>query len=247
MLQGPLYKVDDVIFENIDDQAIHNAAKNTHGAAGPSGMDSVGWKRLLCSKSFRSASVDLCGALASLARKLARKLVDPDSLDTFTACRLIPLDKNPGIRPIGIGEVLRRIIGKSITSLLKPEILSSTAPLQACAGLQGGVEAAIHALRNIYEDTDTHGILLVDADNAFNSLNRSAALHNTRIICPEFAVYLINTYRKPAKLFIPNSGGKFILSQEGTTQGDNCASGLYCLQYHAFDTNHVMYQQYPIY
>ena len=50
---------------------------------------------------------------------------------------------------------------------------------------------------------------------------------NTRIICPEFSVYIINTYRKPAKLYIPDSGGTYILSQEGTTQGDNCASGLY--------------------
>ena len=73
----------------------------------------------------------------------------------------------------------------------------------------------------------SHGILLVDAENAFNALNRSTALHNTRIVCPEFSIYLINTYRKAAKLYIPNSGGKFILSQEGSTQGDNCASGLY--------------------
>ena len=227
LLNGPIYQVDNVIFENIDAQAIYNAAKNTNGAAGPSGMDSDGWQRILCSKSFKSSSVELCEAVAQLAKKLATNLVDPSTLSEYTACRLIPLDKNPGVRPIGIGEVLRRVIGKAITTLLKPEILSTTAPLQACAGLQGGVEASIHALRSIFEDTDSHGILLVDADNAYNALNRSMALQNIRVSCPEFAVYLINTYRQPAKLFIPETGGTYILSREGTTQGDNCASGLY--------------------
>ena len=33
-----------------------------------------------------------------------------------------PLDKNPGLRPIGVVEVLRRIIGKSISSVLKEDI-----------------------------------------------------------------------------------------------------------------------------
>ena len=32
------------------------------------------------------------------------------NLVSYIACRLIPLDKQPGIRPIGIGEVLRRIL-----------------------------------------------------------------------------------------------------------------------------------------
>ena len=122
-----------------------------------------------------------------LARKLCTELVDPDPLAAYISCRLIPLDKNPGVRPIGIGEVLRRVIGKSVTTLLKPEILAATAPLQASAGLEGGVEAAIHALRTMYEDEDTHGILLIDADNAFNRLNRKVALHNTSVVCPHFS------------------------------------------------------------
>ena len=37
---------------------------------------------------------------------------DLNSIKSFTACRLIPLSKNPGLRPIGVGEVLRRIAGK---------------------------------------------------------------------------------------------------------------------------------------
>ena len=222
-----LEKVDNVIFENIDIEAIQKAAKNTNGSAGPSGLDSDGWQRILCSKSFKTCGAELCESVALLTRKLCTELVDPDPLASFISCRLIPLDKNPGVRPIGIGEVLRRIIGKSVTTLLKPEILAATAPLQASAGLEGGVEAAIHALRTMYEDEDTHGILLVDADNAFNRLNRRVALHNTSVMCPELYKYLVNTYRKAAKLYIPNSKGLFILSQEGTTQGDNCASAFY--------------------
>ena len=41
------------------------------------------------------------------------------------------------------------------------------------------------------------------------------------------SMYLINTYRKPAKLFI--SGGGTILSNEGTTQGDPFAMPWYSL------------------
>ena len=33
-------------------------------------------------------------------------LSDPESVEALMACRLIPLDKNPGLRPVGKGEVL---------------------------------------------------------------------------------------------------------------------------------------------
>ena len=63
-------------------------------------------------------------------------------------------------------------------------------------------------------------MIVVDAENAFNSLNRHASLLNTGVICPEFSKYLTNTYRQPSKLFV-NGTDKFILSKEGSTQGDN--------------------------
>ena len=70
-------------------------------------------------------------------------------------------------------------------------------------------------------------MLLVDASNALNSLNRAVALHNIRIVCPAVATFVINTYPASARLFV--TGGKELVSAEGTTQGDPLAMCLYAL------------------
>jgi hypothetical protein len=227
LLKGPAVVVEDVIFDNIDADLIEKTAKSISGAAGPSGADAEIWQRILCSKQFKKKPQQLCEAVANLARKLCCSVVNPTDIKAFTAGRLIPLEKRPsGVRPIGIGEVLRRIVGKAATTVLKSDLVDSTAPIQVCAGLHGGVEAAIHAIRRMYNDPNTQAILLVDAENAFNSLNRNAALHNLQYTCPEFFKYVLNTYRQPANLYVANSD-ELLLSQEGTTQGDTSAMGMY--------------------
>ena len=149
----------------------------------------------------------------------------PSLLEGYTSCRLIPLDKNPGIRPFGVGEVLRRIVGKTIAGFLKEEIKKAAGPVQVCAGHSEGSEAAIQAISEAFVEEGTDGILLIDASNAFNQMNRSVALHNIQITCKEMSLYIINTYRSPSRLFI--CGGGEALSQEGTTQGDPLAMAWY--------------------
>ena len=85
-------------------------------------------------------------------------------------------------------------------------------------------------MRQVFEKEETEAILLVDAENAFNNLNRKAALHNIKELCPPFYRYLNNTYGLPAKMIV-NDQEKIdiILSEEGSTQGDVTAMGMYAI------------------
>ena len=52
----------------------------------------------------------------------------------------------------------------------------------------------MHAMNRIFSEADAEGVLLVDATNAFNCLNRQSTLVNVQSLCPAFAKVLINTY-----------------------------------------------------
>ena len=55
---------------------------------------------------------------------------------TFVACKLIPLDKKPGVRPIGVGNVPRKIIAnlKAVLHVIGIDIQLAAGALQTCAG-----------------------------------------------------------------------------------------------------------------
>ena len=139
---------------------------------------------------------------------------------------MIALNKNPGVRPIGIGEAARRIIGKAILKVIKCDILKVTGSLQLCAGQEAGADAAIHAVRTLFQDESTDAAILVNASNAFNHLNRQVALHNFPSICPALATVVTNLYREDSNLFID---GETLLSREGVTQWDPLAMAIYAV------------------
>ena len=138
---------------------MEKAALNVNGAGGPTHIDADGWKQILCSKAYGKLPFQLCGAVAELAKRLCTEEVNPECLNEFVSCRLVPLDKgvdksgSPGVRPIGIGEVLRRIVGKTVIGVIKEDIQEAAGPLQSCAGLKSGLEASIHSVKRAWEDT----------------------------------------------------------------------------------------------
>ena len=76
--------------------------------------------------------------------------------------------------------------------------MGAVGPMQLSAGQEAGAEAAIYAMQDIFANEDTKAILLIDTENAFNSINQKVMLHNLNFICPIITTYITNCYIKPA-------------------------------------------------
>ena len=168
--EPPTIQPHPVVYDQIDGPLIRSTVQCLSGSAGPSGFDAKGWKRV-CS-SFHSASDDLCTAIARVTRRLCSSYIDPQGISALVACRLVALDKCPGIRPIGIGETLRRLMAKAVLRIARADIQKVVGSLQLCVGQDATCEAGIHAIRSIFNDKNSEAVLLVDASNDFNLIAR---------------------------------------------------------------------------
>ena len=168
----------------------------------------------------------MCDAVAAATKRLCTEYMDLDSVENLMACRLIALNRHPGVHPIGVAETLRCIMGKAILTTVADDVQKSAGSVQLCAG-QVGIEAAIHAMNMAFEDEENEAAMFIDASNAFNNLNRDAALRNMIYnVCPALAIIATNTYRKVSPLFYNQ---QTIQSKEGTTQGDPLAMAIYAV------------------
>ena len=89
----------------------------------------------------------------------------------------------------------------------------------------------MYAVRELF---DKHcnfgwGLLLVDATNAFNSVNRVAALWNATVLWPWCSRFLFNIYQVYASLLIQGGNTVSSLSKEGVTQGNPLSMMLYAV------------------
>lgn len=126
------------------------------------------------------------------------------------------------MRQIGICETARRIISKAVPQITRTAQQDAAGPLQLCAGQIAGIEAAAQSMNEAFSSEEAEAVL-VDASNA---LNRDAALHNVRHLCPVLSTILINIYRESTELFVD---GLTLVSEEGTTQGDPLAMPMYAV------------------
>ena len=85
------------------------------------------------------------------------------SYHTFGKFSNIQVDtsKNPGLKPIGVWEVLKRISGKVVMMISKEDVIKIAGWLQVCAGQEAGVEAAIHNVHDIFKDHITQAVSLL--------------------------------------------------------------------------------------
>lgn len=127
----------------------HHDALDTRGAAGPSVLDALGWRRLCTRTSSKLPLLQLCYSLALAAIHLYMKLADPTNIVPLVASCLIALDKNHCICPIGYGQTY------FCQSHLNQTSSGKFYKKWLCAGQTAGIEAVVHAIRAFFQSKET--------------------------------------------------------------------------------------------
>lgn len=108
-----------------------------------------------------------------------------------------------GVRPIAIGEVLRRLTGKCLMESVRGRAREHLFPAQVGVTVPAGAEAAVHAVRawaTRHRDAANKVLLKLDFTNAFNTVSRQQVLHHVRSQFPELARWVTWCYGAPSHL-----------------------------------------------
>ena len=80
-------------------------------------------------------------------------------------------------------EVLHQTSRKIVLQVPRKDLQHTKGALQVRAGQDAGTETAIHAMFDLYQQNEVEVVLLINAENTFNSIKRKAILHNISIAC----------------------------------------------------------------
>ena len=126
---------------------METVASKISGSAGLSGMDSVQLKHHLLQHG--GASKNYARWWRKLLAGWPILIIPGGQLIELSYTRLVALEKNTGIRPIGIGDIWRRFFAKCILSIAGPSAKGACGSDQLCAGLSAGIEGAIHGMSQL--------------------------------------------------------------------------------------------------
>jgi hypothetical protein len=213
-----------------DDFTVEEVAEALRGfAPGTAGGYSGLMPQHLRCERLTATYLRLLQQIARLCSDFAWGRLSPDCLTALAGARLIALGKSGrAVRPIAVGETLRRLAGKLLIARYQPEAASRLQPEQVGVGVLRGAESLVHKIRMwLQQAAPNHVLLQLDFKNAFNSAKRRALLQAIADHCPWFLPYALACYARPGSLFA--DGGFTVLSAEGVHQGDPCGPLFFAL------------------
>ena len=79
---------------------------------------------------------------------------------------LIALDKQTGIRPVGVGEIWRRLMDRCLLRVARQEAKADFGTTQIAGEVEAGIEGDIQSMRVLWEENaqeEYWGFLFIDA------------------------------------------------------------------------------------
>lgn len=176
-------------------------------------------------------STSLLAALTALVNMLAAGRAPTSVSKWVCGAPLTALTKpTGGVRPIAVGETLRRLFSSCLMSSVKQGARTYLQPFQLGIATPRGVEGMIHAARRAvaaHGSTGQYAMLSVDLQNAFSLVSRPAVLHETLARFPQLYRWVYYCYgHTPPTLWFRSSHMKSVL---GVQQGDPLGPLLFAL------------------
>ena len=163
---------------------------------------------------------------------------------TFCSALLTALKKTKGgVRPIAVGEALRRLIAKYIAQEASSEAAELFSSRQLGVAVKCGAESIGHATKQTFQKLLNNikaGLLQIDFKNAFNSITRSSVLDVARKFIPSLAPFASFCYSQHSKLFY---NATHIRSESGVQQGDPLGPLLFSLGFGPLSKNSTISYQ----
>ena len=127
----------------------------------------------------------------------------------FCSATLTALNKKKtDIRPIAVGEVIRRLVAKCIAKEAAIEVVELFVSKRLGVAVKGGAKSIVHATKISFERmkrVKREGILQIHFRNAFNSVKRSHLLGSTKVMMPSIISFASFRYSKHSNLFFNSS------------------------------------------
>ena len=195
-------------------------------AAGPSGLRPQHLLDALSVQQF----FDVPTNLQALVNKMLSGTV-PDTVMPYLAGANLLAYRKPGggVRPIAVGETLRRLVSKCAVASVKDEARGFFAPTQVGVAVPGGVEAAVLAVSTALTENPDLVALKVDFRNAFNEVDRGTFLAEVEEHFPGLSRWAWWCYGKQSYL---QFAGEVVVSAAGVQQGDPLGPLLFDLALH---------------
>ena len=169
--------------------------------------------------------------IADFVNLLLSRISDQLINSIFYGGRIIALQKISGsIRPIVIGYISRRLAATCANQHALTKLTDFFSPFQLGVGSQGGVKAAVHAIRRYAKNLNDNKIIIkLDFTNAFNTLRCNHILESVASVLPELYNF---TYSSYAGYPILQFGEHMITPDEKVQQGDPLGPLKFCLTLH---------------
>ena len=151
--------------------------------------------------------------------------------------RLTALQKpNGGVRGIVSGDIVRRLVARTMSQQLMESVQRATAPYQYAMSTKSGCECIAHALQGLTELDPRATVMSIDGISAFDLISRRAMLQALdNVAGGSAAVPFVSMFcGTPSHYLWGDSLGRVTITQgEGGEQGDVMMPLLFSLGQHA--------------